>query len=45
MEVGFDRGEELEAMGIYRLIRYNPTPTTTSPTTIFSRGIFLSVFP
>src|SRR5258708_38093789 len=28
-------------MGIYRLIRYNPTQTTINPTTIFSRGIFL----
>jgi hypothetical protein len=27
-------------MGIYRLIRYNPTQTTINPTTIFSRGIF-----
>ena len=31
-------------MGIYRLIRYNPTQTTINPTTIFSRGIFVQCF-
>src|SRR5450755_2633448 len=29
----------LEAMGIYRLIRYKTTPTTTNTTTRFSNGI------
>jgi hypothetical protein len=28
-------------MGIYRLIRYSPTPTTINTTTRFSKGIFL----
>jgi hypothetical protein len=32
----------LEAMGIYLLIRYKATPTTTSTTTRFSRGILYS---
>src|ERR1035441_9180935 len=31
----------LEAMGIYRLTRYNATPTTINMTTRFSKGIFL----
>ena len=30
----------LEAMGMYRLIRYSPTPTTINRTTIFSKGTF-----
>src|ERR1039457_883968 len=31
----------LEAMGMYRLIRYNATPTIINTTTRFSKGIFL----